>query len=81
VLEGIRARLSELVGAFHGPLGPMLEETALVRSGAVTSHRLVEWMTRLFVSFYLFEDPEPDATPHALTALYRLLAARGGDAA
>ena len=77
VLEGLRARLPELVDAFHEPLGAMLAQSAPVRSGAVTSRQLVEWTTRLFVSFYLFEDPEPEATPRALAAFYRVLVGAG----
>jgi len=74
VLEGIRRRLPELVDAFHGSFGPSLEDTEAVRSGAVTSRQMVDWMTRFLVSMYLFEDPEPEQTLRGLTAMYRLLA-------
>ena len=74
VLEGIRRRLPEIVGAFHESFGSALEDTEPVRSGAVTSHQLVDWMTRFLVSMYLFEDPEPEQTLRGLTAMYRLLA-------
>jgi AcrR family transcriptional regulator len=74
VLEGIRRRLPEIVAAFHQSFGPALAETELVRGGAVTSHQLVDWMTRFLISMYLFEDPEPEQTLRGLTAMYRLLA-------
>jgi len=79
VLEGIRAMLPEVVNGFHGALGPMLEASDPVRSGALTSRQLVDWMTRFFVSLYLFEDPEPEATLRGLTAMYRLLVERGSE--
>jgi phosphoglycolate phosphatase len=66
--------LPELVDAFHGSFGPSLEDTEAVRSGAVTSRQMVDWMTRFLVSMYLFEDPEPEQTLRGLTAMYRLLA-------
>ena len=74
VLEGIRRQLPELVAAFHATLGPALEDIEPVRSGAVTSRQFVDWMTRFLVSMYLFEEPEPEQTLRALTAMYRLLA-------
>jgi len=74
VLEGIRRRLPEIVGAFHESFGSTLADTEPVRSGAVTSRQLVDWMTRFLVSMYLFEDREPEQTLRGLTAMYRLLA-------
>jgi AcrR family transcriptional regulator len=76
VLESIRRRFPEICAALERPLAPLLAETEAVRSGAVTTARLVDWTTRLLLTLYLVEDPDPDATVRSLAAMYRLVTGR-----
>jgi AcrR family transcriptional regulator len=73
VLEALRVRFPEIRAALAGPLLPLLGEARVLREG-VTADQLADWTTRILISFYLFEDPEPDATVRSLAAMYRLLA-------
>jgi AcrR family transcriptional regulator len=42
------------------------------RAGGVDD--VVDWLTRLLISAFLIPDPDPDAMPRGLTAVYRLMA-------
>jgi AcrR family transcriptional regulator len=74
LLESLRARFPEIATALGEPLLPLLAGTRAVRDGTVRAGQLADWMIRLLISFYLFEDPEPEATVPALAAMYHLVA-------
>jgi AcrR family transcriptional regulator len=75
VLRAIRDRLSELRALIHGLLAPLLEETTPVVRGIATVEQLVDWLTRVMISAYLFPDPAPAEMARGLTAVYRMLTA------
>jgi AcrR family transcriptional regulator len=62
----VRAMIAEL-------FAPLLAQTQPVRLGIARTDQLVDWLTRLLVSAYLFPDPEPAAMARGLTAVYRML--------
>jgi AcrR family transcriptional regulator len=74
VLLAIRERFSAIKSMVHGPLAPLLAQTDPVRRGAASADQLVDWMTRIMISFFLFPDPDPDRMAHDLTAVFRALA-------
>ena len=67
-----------IVRALIGRLfGPLLGEAIPVREGAATAEQLVDWLTRLLISVFLFPDPNPNEMSRGLMAVYRLLAGDG----
>ncbi len=73
VLGFIREQLPVIRAVIHGLLAPVLEESNLVRAGIATPEQLVDWLTRVMISTYLFPDPHPDEMAGALAAVHRLL--------
>jgi len=74
VLTALRARFPQIRASIGRLFGPLLADTEPVRSGAVGSEQLVDWMTRLLVSTFLFPDPRLDDTAAGLRAVLRRLA-------
>jgi AcrR family transcriptional regulator len=81
VLASLRERFPEIRDAFQRLLGPLLEETDLVRSGVLGADRLAGWTARMMVSLFLFPDPEPDRTLEDMRAVYRIMARSASPAA
>jgi AcrR family transcriptional regulator len=73
VLTAIRERFRDIRAVIHGPLAPLLAQTEPVRRGAAQTEQLVDWMTRIMISFFLFPDPDPDRMAHDLTAVFSAL--------
>jgi AcrR family transcriptional regulator len=76
VLRSLRERLPVIKKMIREPFAPLLDQTAPVRKGVATVDQLVDWLTRLMISAYLFPDPEPERMGHDLTAVYRVLTQR-----
>jgi AcrR family transcriptional regulator len=76
VLTSLRERFPDIRAAFQRLLGPLLEETDLVRSGEVSADRLAGWTARIMISLFLFPEPEPSGVTADLRAAYRLVAGR-----
>ena len=76
VLRAVRREFPAIRAELHRLLAPLLESTAPVAQGAVGADDLVDWLTRLLVSAFLVPDPDPDAMPRGLTAVYRLMATK-----
>ncbi len=74
VLTGLRERFADIRDAFQRLLGPLLEETDLVRSGVVGADRLAGWTARMMVSLFLFPESEPERTTEDLRTVYRIMA-------
>lgn len=74
VLTAIRDRFTAIRDMVHGPLAPLLAQTDPVRRGAADTDQLVDWMTRIMISFFLFPDPDPERMAHDLTAVFSALA-------
>ncbi|MEN8182797.1 MAG: TetR/AcrR family transcriptional regulator [Myxococcota bacterium] len=74
VLTSLRERFADIRDAFQRLLGPLLEDTDLVRSGVVGADRLAGWTARMMVSLFLFPEPEPDRTTDDLRTVYRIMA-------
>jgi len=79
VLRAIRERLPAIKEMMRDSLGVLLGETELVGKGVATSDQLLDWMTRLMISAFLFPDPDPDRMARDLTAVYRVLTLESGD--
>jgi AcrR family transcriptional regulator len=75
VLRSLREQLPAVRAALHRLLAPLLRQTRPVRDGVVTADQLVDWLTRVMISAFLFPDPEPQAMTRGLIAVYRLLTA------
>jgi hypothetical protein len=54
-------------------VAPLLGATQPVRRGVATTEQLVDWLTRMMISTYLFPDPDPAAMTRGLAAVYRML--------
>lgn len=76
VLAGLREQFDSLKEDFGALLGPLLQESELVRARVVTADQLVDWTMRLMVSAYLLPEQRPDEMTQGLTAVYRILTAR-----
>jgi AcrR family transcriptional regulator len=83
VLTGLRQRFADIRGAFQRLLGPLLEETDLVRSGVVGADRLAGWTARMMISLFLFPDSDSERTTDDLRTVYRIMTERprGGSGA
>lgn len=73
VLSAIRDQFEAIRQMLHGPLAPLLAQTDLVRLGAAHTDRLVDWMTRLMISYFLFPEPDPDRMARDLAAVFSTL--------
>lgn len=73
MLIAIRERFTAIRDMVHGPLAPLLAQTEPVRQGTVETEQLVDWMTRIMISFFLFPDPDPDRMARDLTAVFSAL--------
>lgn len=73
VLSAIRERFTVIRDMVHGPLAPLLAQTEPVRRGTVPTEQLVDWMTRMMISFFLFPEPDPDRMARDLTAVFSVL--------
>jgi AcrR family transcriptional regulator len=73
VLGYLREHFADLRARSHELVAPLFGGTEPVRSGAVRTEQLVDWLTRVMISAVLFPDPDPDEMARGLTAVYRLL--------
>jgi AcrR family transcriptional regulator len=73
LLSAIRDQFSVIRGMVGGPLAPLFAQTEPVRQGAAKTEQLVDWMTRIMISFFLFPDPDPDRMARDLTAVFSAL--------
>lgn len=73
VLDAIRGQFTAIRAMIHGPLAPLLAQTDPVRRGAADTEQLVDWMTRMMISFFLFPDPDPERMARDLTAVFSAL--------
>jgi AcrR family transcriptional regulator len=73
LLRGLRAYFPSVKADFSHVLGPLLEQTQLVRRGVVTTDQLIDWTLRLMVSAFLLPHPEADAMGEGLAAVYRIV--------
>lgn len=80
VLRGLREQFASLKDEFGALLTPLLQESELVRGRIVSADQLLDWMMRLMVSAFLLPERDPDDMTKGLTAVYRILSARLGDA-
>lgn len=78
VVKGLRDQFDGLKTEFGALLGPLLNESDLVRRRIVSAEQLVDWMMRLMVSAFLIPGRDPDSMTHGLTAVYRILTASLG---
>jgi AcrR family transcriptional regulator len=74
VLQSLRSRYPEIRASLSRLFAPLLARTHIVAAGIATTEQLVDWMTRLLVSTYLFPDPQLEDTAAALRGTYRLIA-------
>lgn len=73
VLASLRSRYPEIRASLSRLFGPLLARTEIVVAGVATSEQLVDWMTRLLISTYLFPDPRLDDTAAGLRGIFRLI--------
>ena len=73
VLGVIREQLPLIRATVQELLGPVLEDSSLVRSGVVRSGQLVDWTMRIMISAYLFPDAHPSELAESLAAVHRAL--------
>ncbi len=73
VLDAIRTQYPSIRALIGELLAPLLRETSLVRARVTTVEQLVDWLTRMMISAFLFPDPAPDDMARGLTAAYRML--------
>lgn len=72
-VTAIRDQFTTIRQMIGEPLAPLFGETDLVRRGTVQTDQLVDWMTRMMISFFLFPDPDPDRMARDLTAVFSAL--------
>jgi len=73
VLRALRREMPRLRAQFTALLGPLLEQTELVRAGVVTVEALVDWMLRLMISAFLLPESGREDMAEGLTAIFRML--------
>ena len=73
VLAAIRAQFVAIRGQLREIVGSDLEALAPVEAGIVDADQLVDWMTRLLVTYYLVPDDEPERMKRGLSAMHRSL--------
>lgn len=81
VVKGLRDQFEGLKTEFGALLGPLLNESDLVRQRIVSAEQLVDWMMRMMVSAFLIPGRDPDSMTHGLTAVYRIFTASLGSTA
>ena len=81
VLTTLRQRFPGIRDSFGRLFATLLAETEPVRQGLASADQLVDWLTRVMVSTFLFPDARPEATATSLRAVYRLLAAPAAESA
>lgn len=77
VLRELRRQFGDIKNELRPVLVPALETLEPVRSGAVEVEDLLDWMTRMMLSAYLFPSANPDAMAGKLTDVFRALAPHG----
>lgn len=77
VLRGLRAQFAGIKNELRPVLAPALDQLEPVRSGAAGVDDLVDWMTRLMLSAYLFPSASPDDMAGKLMAVFRALSPAG----
>lgn len=75
LLRGLRRYFPLVKADLRSMLGPLLQETHLVRQGVVSADELTDWMLRLMVSAFLLPPVGVDEMARDLTAVYRILVA------
>jgi AcrR family transcriptional regulator len=80
VLTSLRERFADIRDAFQRLFGPLLEDTALVRSGLVRADQLAGWTARMLISLFLFPEPESDRTTEDMRTVYRMMAGSSANA-
>lgn len=75
LLQGLRRHFPLVKADLRSVLGPLLQETHLVRQGVVTADELMDWMLRLMVSAFLLPQDRDAEMARGLTAVYRILVA------
>ena len=73
VLRAIQREFPRIRAELDRLIGPLLESTPAVSSGAVGVDQLVDWLTRLMISAFLIPASDPDEMSRGLTAVYQLL--------
>jgi len=73
LLRSLREEFPAIKRMFAKAFGPLLRQTALARDGIASEDELVDWLTRIMVSAYLFPEPEPDRMARTLSAVHRVL--------
>ena len=73
VLGVVRDQLPVIRATVQELLGPVLEDSSLVRSGVVRTSQLVDWTTRIMISAYLFPDAHLTEMAESLAAVHRAL--------
>ena len=73
VLTAIRDQFAAIRDMVREPLAPLFAQTDPVRQGTAKTEQLVDWMTRIMISFFLFPDPDPDRMARDLTAVFSAL--------
>lgn len=79
VLQGIRQQYGAIRQQLRVPLAPILERTAPVRSGQVSVDQLVDWLTRILISIYLFPGTDPKEQEQGLWAMFQMLLSPEGE--
>jgi AcrR family transcriptional regulator len=78
VLRAVRRQFEGIKNEFRPVLAPTLETLEPVRRGAAEVDDLVDWMTRLMLSAYLFPSANPEDMARKVTAVFRALSPAPG---
>ncbi len=76
VLRSLRRELPAIKEMLGTALHPLLANTELVRSGVATADQLLDWLTRLMISAFLFPDANSEQMAQDLTSVYRVITVR-----
>lgn len=73
VLRSLREEFPTIRATMHRLFAPLLADTRPVREGVATADQLVDWLTRVLLTAFLFPDPDPARMARGLAAVYAML--------
>jgi hypothetical protein len=73
ILSSLRENYANIRESIGKLVSPWLADKALDRVGRVSEEHLIDSITRIMISHYLFPDPRPERAARELNGVFQLL--------